>query len=843
MKKTFALFILLLFSLLEIFSKEYVTTTEHFDFIWSDETKVSAEEVISSAEDYYSDLVSFFGVDPELHIPVYFKSDTKTYNAYYTAYAENHIVLFVTAFSPSLFPNADKPLSLTFFHELTHAFTASIKSPFISFLSSIFGDAVILGNLYLNKGFVEGIAVYMESTKGEGRLNNPASLYLVNQIVAEGLKFKYLDISGARDITPGGTMSYILGASFLCYLSSSYGSYRLSSFIVECYKFPLSTTELIFKEIFGVKLSEAWLNFLSSWTIEETLSSPEYITPSGSWRNLTLHNNTLYGEDLSSSGLYEITEEGEKRVKLTSSSFESLSFSPSYYILPHVTTDSRSVAVYKINGGKYREWEDYYTGLLMGDEKVLLATEYDGENTLDLYSIESEDLIYSFNLGRDISLSSTVALSDDEALFLISQNGRRHLLDISLSEGSMTLIDLDTSIEVNSLSLNSDGTIAFSYITDDKSSFMKYGELKYEEGGWSYILSSNAYSGGIYYPVKKGGDVYFVSRLFSESRVSRISYSSLNFSERAECTLSSFVPRTADESEVGIEVKDYNALFYMNKGLLLPVGSAKTKTAGDITGLGLYYTTIDPTEKHTLSFSLGFDVEEKKPFAFTSYSYKDYFNVSFSTFYKNGRTSFELDTTLSYKKTLSSDNRYFLLSDTLAFSYLDLRGRIINYFSFGYQDVYRLGKGRHENLGWGGKITLVNTSPSLDLVMLLPRLIPINSSSRATFSLPFTLTFSLSNFRRPIIGIQGDIYLFTYEVQSSIRFMRLYVRNIDVVFTYKGIIATGERNLYRDTYSLKADFSLSPLVGMLSTLGFKLSLGVTYDREKTKFSLLFNLGT
>ncbi len=843
MKKALALFILLLFSLFTVLSKEYVTTTEHFDFIWSDETKVSAEEVISSAEDYYSDLVSFFGVDPGLHIPVYFKSDTKTYNAYYTAYAENHIVLFVTAFSPSLFANAEKPLSLTFFHELTHAFTASIKSPFISFLSSVFGDAVIPGNLYLNKGFVEGIAVYMESTKGEGRLNDPASLYLVNQMAAEGLKFKYLDISGARDISPGGTMSYILGASFLEYLSSSYSSCRLSSFIVECYRFPLSTTELIFKKIFGVKLSDAWNDFLSSRTKEETLSSPDYITGPGSWRNLTLHNNTLYGEDLSSSGLYEITEKGEKRVKLTSSSFESLSFSSSFYILPYVTEKTRSVAVYKINGGKYREWENYYTGLLLSDEKVLLATEHDGENRLDLYSFESGDLLSSFLLGRDISLSSPVAVSGDEALVLISQNGRRRLLDISLSDKRMTLIDFDTSIDVNSLSLNSDGTIAFSYIADDKSSFMKYGELKYEEGKWSYILSSNAYSGGMYYPVKKGGEVYFVSRLFSESRVSSISYSSLIFLEREECTLSSFVPRTADESKLEIEVKDYNALFYMDRGLLLPIGSARTKTAGDITGLGLYYTTIDPTEKHSLSFSLGFDVEEKKPFAFTSYSYKDYFNLSFLTFYRNGRTGFELDTTLSYKKTLSSDDRYILLSDTLAFSYLDLRGRIINYFSFGYQDAYRFGKGRHENLGWGGKISLVNTSPSLDLVLLLPRLIPIKSSSGAAFSLPFTLTFSLYDFLSPVIGIRGDFYLFTYEVQSSIRFMRLYIRAVDVVFTYKGIIATGDKLFYSDTYSLKADFSLSPLVGMLSTLGFKLSLGVTYDREKTKFSLLFNIGT
>ena len=172
-----------------------------------------------------------------------------------------------------------------------------------------------------------------------------------------------------------------------------------------------------------------------------------------------------------------------------------------------------------------------------------------------------------------------------------------------------------------------------------------------------------------------------------------------------------------------------------------------------------------------------------------------------------------------------------------------MTGYVINYFSFAYQDVYSYGKGRQENLGWGGKIAFVNTSPSLDLVLILPRLLPFRASTKVTYSIPFTLTFTLSGLNSPVIGIKGDFYLFTYEVQSAVRFMRLYIRNIDLVFTYKGIIARGDKFFYSDTYSLKATLSLSPLIGMLSTVGFKLSLGVTYDRQKTKFSLLFNMET
>ncbi len=843
MKKAIFLLLSLLFFLTPLFCKEYVTQTEHFDFIWSDETKLSAEEIISRAEGYYSSLVTFFCVDPELHIPVYFKSDIKSYNAYYTAYTQNHIVLFVTAFSPSLFSNTVKPLALTFFHELTHAFTCSIKSPFVSFLSSIFGDVVIPGNLYLNKGFVEGIAVYVESINGEGRLNDNSSLYLVNQMAAEGLKFNYLSISGSRDVSPGGTMSYILGASFLEYLAFCYGEYRVSSFIVECYRFPLSTTELIFKKIFGVKLSEAWIDYTASVTVEETLSQPQAVTECGGWRNLTLHNGTLYSEDSLSSSLYEIAEGKTKRVKLTQSSFGDLSFSSSYLLLPFVTSKTCSVRVSYINGGTYREWNDYYTGLLLSDERVLLFKESDGEYSLDLYDTESKELLSSYYLGRDISLSSGIAISSDEALFLIAQNGGRHILDISISENKMTLIDVDDSITLNSLSLNSDLSVGFSYMEKEKGKLMKYGELKREGGEWSYITADNAYSGGIYYPVKNGDELFFVSQFFSSKRVSTIAYSSLRFAQSEKCIETLFVPREKEERENEIESRAYNPLQYMKKGMMLPFGYAEAETAEDIYGFGLYYVTIDPTEKHSLSLSFGYNREDRKPFNYLSYRYKDYLSISLISWYTNDKTSVELDTTLSYKKTFSSDNRYILLSDKIALSYIDWSGNVTNTLSFYYQNAYKMGIGRHEKLGWGVKAVLINKTPSLEASIMLPRLIPTSSTEKMTYSIPVSLDVTLSNFTLPVIGVKGNFYLFTYETQFPIRFMRLYLNALDLVFAYSGVFKTGTGFSYTDTYSLRSDLTLSPLIGMISTISFKLSLGVTYNREQTEFSILFHLGS
>ncbi len=842
MKKNIAAVLVLLLTLsFSLFAGEYTVKTEHFDFIFSDETEETAYEVIDVAEEYYSKLVSFFSYDPEMHIPVYFKYDIKSYNAYYTAYPADHIVMFVTSIPTSLFMNVDYPLSLTFYHELTHAFTHNIKSGFTKFLSNVFGDPVSPADLlYMNKAFTEGIAVYVESSQGEGRLNDESSLYLVNQMSSETEDLYYLDIEGSRDRTPGGNMSYILGASFLNYLGKTYGEDKVASFIVAVYKFPISTPELIFKKNFGVRMKDAWSDFVLSCTIAEDLKEPETITGWGSWYNLALKDGDLYVENISTSGVFRLSDDGEtKRIKLTASSFEDLSFSSSYYLLPYVTTKSRSVSVVDMSGKEVKSFDDYYTGLLLSDEMILLLTEEDRNMRLDLREIKSGNLLSSFDLGRDITLSSGVALSDDEALFLFSQGGRTYVLSLSVSSGKMEKIEFDKSIFIHSLSLSSDSTLSFSYITQEKGTFMKYGELRKKNGVWTYVLSDDEYNGGIYYPVKKDDTLYFVSRFFSGKKVSKLDYSSLTFGEEKKAAASPLTIRTSDETKERGEKGTYNPILYMNRGLLLPTASGSGKIIGEKTGLGLSYKVMDPTERHTVVASFGYSLDEKMPLVYMSYQYKDYFAASLFSSYKDGHTNVEIDLTGSYTKTLSSDSRYIKLSDTVAVARNSGSSMFKNYLTLTYQDAYSFGFSRHELLGWSGSVGLVNLTPEASIGLYIPRILPFESTERMAYNIPVKTGFSISDFKSPTLGANADFYLFTYEVQSSIRFLYLYIRNIDVIFSYKGKLVT-ENMAYSDIYTMKVWLGLSPVVGTFAQVPFGVELGVKYERNKAKFSFLFD---
>jgi hypothetical protein len=843
MKRFLSLFLVFSLFLLTLAAGEYVVSTEHFDFIYSEETEESAAEIISVAETYYSDLVSFFSVDPELHIPVYFKADAKDYNAYYTAYSSSHIIMYVTNNPLSLLSNAENPFTLTFYHELTHAFTCSIKSPVVKFFSSIFGDAFIPGNLLLNQALTEGIAVYMESRYGEGRLNSPSSLYIVNQTALEKTSLQWHDITGGRDITPSGSLPYVVGGRFLEYLSDKYGEEKLSEFITECCLFPLfNTTGSIFRRIFGVKITAAWEDFLSSLTVPADTEEAENISGWGGWSNLTIGNGRLYALDSTSSGLYEINGTSVEKLRTVTSSSSTLSFSFSFMLTDYVGSTERSVILERTDGTKVGEYEDYFTGVLLSDGEALLVTEEDRDYRMDLVALPDGSVISSFSLGRNITMGTGSALTEKEAVFVISESGKYGFLYVNTETGEVDIISAAEDLTLSSVSLSDDGTLAFPYaISDDTSSFMKYGELRREDGKWYYSLSSNEFDGGVYFPVKKEGMVWFVSSYFSGKKISILPYSSLSSGNETEASVVVFVP-SENDGDVSLGGRTYNPLIYMKKGLLLPLGDSSGTLLGSSSGLGVTYITIDPTESHTLSFSSGWDYDTSSVFMSLGYKWKSFFSTSFVSTYRDGIVNAEIDFSGSYKWYLSSDTRYVGIADEVSLAYMNHDGAFLNTFSVLYSSSHSAGKGRHENAGWGAKLTVENLSPSLELAVLVPRLLPLQSTPAMSYNLPLTLRLKIGNVEAPVITAKAGVYLFTYEIQRSVSFMCMYLRNVDLLLSYSGTLAT-DSMAYTDTYSLSVSLGFSPLIGYLTRLSMNLDAGVTYSRDGGfRFTVSFNNG-
>lgn len=842
--KRVGLFLLFLLCFLSaLFSKsKYSFETEHFSFIFSENTEESAKEVIEKAESYYSLLVDLFSIDPEVKIPVYLTDEYKSYNAYSSLYPSNHIVLFVTA-TPSYFlSNSVSPLELTFFHELTHSFTQSIKSEGVSILTKVFGDSFVPGNLYMNKSFIEGIAVLMESLNGEGRLNDPYSLSLLNSVALENIDLSYKDIAGSRDTTPVGNLSYILGASFLSYLKDRFGLDYVTSFVRKCYLFPLGTLESIFSSVFGSSLSSLWSDFIASLYTDKSVIIPRRISEYGSFKELTIHEGKLYLKDTSSSYLYKLTDdEVLERIDISSSSLDALSFSQSYYLSPYIGEKERRVEIRELNGNGKIVFDSYYSGLLLSDDEVLLLNEKDRNFYLSLYSLPEKEELGYIELGRNISVDDFILLPNNRVAFLLGEEGKVSITIFNLDSFSLEKLILPSSIGLFSLSLNSDSSLSFSFVDKtDNRSFVKYGEIREEGGEWLYKLSNENYVGGVNSPVKLGDKIYFVSSFFSGSTLSVLDYSSLSFTLEEKAERSERI--TEKEKKKTVENKrDYFPLKYMTRGTLFPFAFSDNKFISSPSGLGLAFITQDPTEEHSVFLSSGYSLERKNPFAFASCSYRDIFKISTLGILNNNKLLYEIDLSLNYKYNLHSYNHYFTFSDTVGLIGYDSSIAWANYFSFYYQNAYKSGVGRYDYLGYWSKVELYDLTPIFSVGLILPRLLPLNSQPNYSLSWPLSLHTSVIGIDKPIIEMGGNITFLTYEIQKTIVPLSIYLRNLDFSGDLNFNFNTNTQ-AWSEEYKLSLSLALSPVIGYFSTIGGKASVTLKYIKESGLFlSFAFSL--
>lgn len=826
-----------------LFSKpKYTFETEHFSFIFSENTEESTKEIIEKAESYYSLLVSLFSIDPELKLPVYLTDEYKSYNAYSSLYPSNHIVLFVTATPTYFLSNSVSPLCLTFFHELTHAFTQSIKSEGVSILSKVFGDSFVPGNLYMNKSFIEGIAVLMESLNGEGRLNDPYSLSLLNNVALENINLSYKDVAGSRDTTPGGNLSYILGASFLSYLKDRFSLEHVTSFVRKCYLFPLGTVESIFSSVFGSSLSSLWDDFMLSLYTDKSVIIPRRISEYGSFKELTIHEGNLYLKDTSSSYLYKLNDDEKfERIAISSSSDDSLSFSESYYLSPYVGEKERRVEIRELKGTKKYVFDSYYSGLLLSDEEVLLLNEKDRNFYLSLYSLPQKEELAHIELGRNISADDFIALPNNKVAFLLGEEGKVSIAVLDLDSFILEKLVLNSDISLFSLSLNSDYSFSFSYVDKtDKRSFVKYGELREEDGQWVYKLSNENYVGGINSPVKLNDKIYFVSSFFNGSTLSVLDYTSLSFAPEQRAERSVRQTEISEKKRVNNK-REYIPLKYMTKGTLFPLAFSDNKFITSSSGFGLTFITQDPTEENTVLLSSGYSPEKKNPFGFISYSYSDIFKISSFGILSNNKLLYEIDLSLNYKYNLHSYNHYFTFSDTVGLIGYDSSIEWANYFAFYYQNAFKSGIGRYDYFGYWSKFELYDLTPMFSLGLNLPRLLPLSSQPNYSISWPLSLSVGIIGIDSSIIEMGGNVTFLTYEIQKAIVPLSIYLRNLDFSGDFLFSFNTKTQS-WSEEYKLSLSLALSPVIGYFSTIGGKASVTLKYIRESGLYlSFAFSL--
>jgi len=164
--------------------------TRYFTIIYGESSETSAAELAAKADAIMDDICGDLAVSANInsfHMPIVITSSTDVFNAYYTNYSYNHIVLYDAVPQENMAVN-DETIVDTFKHELTHLVTINMRNGFCfgKVLTRCLGDVANWGDYVVMPSLIkEGAAVAYESKDGTGRNNDAYYLQTVRQAKIE----------------------------------------------------------------------------------------------------------------------------------------------------------------------------------------------------------------------------------------------------------------------------------------------------------------------------------------------------------------------------------------------------------------------------------------------------------------------------------------------------------------------------------------------------------------------------------------------------------------------------------------------------------------------------------
>ena len=632
----------------------FVVKTQWFDIIYQQSSEDAAKILFEKADAVYEDIAGDYGIEPQFRMPVVITSAVEEFNAYWSSYPYNHIVIYDTAAIDDLKVFSESLIS-TFRHELTHAVSYNLRSPLLQKIDRIFGDPVTPAPLILTSGWAEGATLTNESKNGEGRLNDEYAMHMVKQAKIEGQFPHYADIQGASDLYPFGAFYYFNGA-FADYLQKTYGMEKYARFWYLCVNFGGLTAKGIFKKAYGLNLYDVWAEFVESLKIpplEDIHPSDVCNNNSGAvYSSLTASQKGIAFIEKKSSSVYFIKKgELEKKdpVKLFyNPEVSDIRFSADgNFLLVDVVRENsaaakKSINIYSLETGLWFCMKE--SGLQDG---CIISN--DGKYYLVCHSfISQQNSIKIFSLNFDKSgkkiLSASELLKVDFPLdvmpysFTDTKDGNFAFIKRTGMEQSICLCDLQGNIlkeysapenRMVMRYLSYDGeNLLFSWTKPG--SLPRLGKLllknSEEDGGEMFFLQDFDVSGGVYWPGAIGGaeNLYYIASFYRQNKlfagqlacVKAVAAGEANSTEELNATEESNSTEksnsVADSSSPLFAAQKYKPLDYYSQGLLLPfsqVTSASYNPESEVSYplfWGLTYISSNPWTKGFLTLSAGY---------------------------------------------------------------------------------------------------------------------------------------------------------------------------------------------------------------------------------------------
>jgi len=550
--------------------------TKYFDIIYPPESETTANLFLSFADDIYIKACESLGNEKYFRMPVLITPSYDSLNAYFTVLPYNRIVVYDTLpFSNDTSSLAvfSETLQSVFYHELIHAVSLNMKTPFFKGLSYAFGDYFNPALIYLPTMFIEGAAVAFESADGEGRLNNGFSLHLVKQAKLENKFPSWQDAAGSKDIYPSGTIPYMFGGTFTSWLLEKYGSEKYTEFLYECGK--LHITKMIggiFKKIYKQSLKDAWNEFYESIEIDSIYTDLSNFGMQE--QNLINKKNELYRSlvscdkgfawiNMRNSSVYWLSKDdiltGEKPKKLfTWKGLSSISLSEDGKYIAASVTDDYDLNIgflYSIPEKKIIYLPDIHLRdiviVKLSDESFYAAGVYiqNQKTTLKFYKIEdtiSSTSSYSYELPNTQTVYSLIGLQKGFVAFISGEKSNKITLfnpvekickEFSVENISdletFSIKNLSAILEKSTSFDNHNFNIAFSWTT--KNTLPRLGICSIDFSSTEinksfFLLGTQDFSGGFYTPVfLDENTILYSAHFFDYDKLLSVDFSLLDF--------------------------------------------------------------------------------------------------------------------------------------------------------------------------------------------------------------------------------------------------------------------------------------------------------------------------
>ncbi len=536
-----------------------VSKTKWFDIIYPEICKESATLLYKNADSIYEEIAESYGFPISFRMPVVISPAVENFNAYWTAYPYNHIVLYDTFLIKELEVFSQSFLS-TFKHELTHAYTYNLRNEFFQAVSKIFGDPYNPAFLFITSGWAEGATLTSESSSGEGRLNNEYAKHTVKQAKIEGEFPLYEDVQGSRDLYPSGSFYYFNGA-FNEYLQKTYGMKSYANFWYDCINLKSISVKKIFKDNFGENLNKAWLDFYSSVEVPNVKSNPvkskivkdyfdltsedfskennslalysNLISSEKEFYFLNQKNDTIYFQDFAD---FSTSSKNSPKKLLTFSEISNFNVScDGRFILLNIlssasATEKSIIKIYDTQKKSFftlKETSVYSPSIIKAnDEYFLIFSSYKSPVSSTNISkikfsksgkIKSLEKVFQKEWKLNQNASNYCDLKNGNFVFL-KRRGLSYSLLIMASDGEiLKSYKAPQGISVRNLSVF-ENKVYFSFVKDKtlpRSAYFDFDEEK-------FVFSTKDISGGIFYQSKSenfSNQIFYTAEFYKQSRI------------------------------------------------------------------------------------------------------------------------------------------------------------------------------------------------------------------------------------------------------------------------------------------------------------------------------------